>query len=146
MSGTTALDVKKDLYDKMVAAPAFANIDVWYGYQGGEQGDIPRQVVWLGEIQWSNEKPASLGNLKREESYSIVLTIRIEAPGDSQLEANQTAEALMTAVEDILRDPRWTSIVGVVSSGIVPQLLNEGITPTGRAAILIATVQITARK
>ena len=146
MAGTTALLVKKDLFDKMVAAPALSGVDIWYSYSGGEQGDIPRKVVWLGEIQWTDERSASLGNLKREEQYQIVLTISISEPGLDQYESNQAAEALMIAVEAILANPRWTTIPGVYSSGIVPQLLNEGTTPTGRATILIATVQVTARK
>ena len=146
MSGTTAFDVKADLFDKITAAPAFAGIDIWYSYEGGEQGDIPRKVVWLGEIQWDIERPVSVGAFKREEVYDIVLTIQVSEPGLNQKEANEAAETLFVAVEAILRDPRWTAIPGIVSAGVVPRLHSEGVTPTGRAAILISTVQVTARK
>jgi hypothetical protein len=146
MAGTTAFAIKQDLVTKITDAPAFAGIDVWYGYQGGASGDFPRKVVWIGEIQWDYERPASLGNLKREESYDIVLTIQVSEPGFSQQEANAAVETLLQAVEVILKDPHWTAVPGIVSSGIVPRLLNEGTTDTGRAAILITTVQVTARK
>lgn len=149
MAGTTAFDVKQALVDKLRLLPALAemaaNGDIWYAYQG-RTSTTPRSFMWAGEIEWRSEEGASLGALKREEYYEIVLTIESHMMDATQEEANARVRTFMTVVEAMLRDPRWSGVPGVFETGLEPKMLGEGTDPNGRGAILVCTVCVKARK
>lgn len=145
MSGTTAFLAKDRLKALLDASPDLTTVDRWYAYEGAAQ-EMPRECVWLGEIEWEYEKPAQMGNLSRTEEYKILLTIEVHRPGDTQREANLRVEALMQTVEGLLRQRNPLGIPNTESIGIEPQLLGEGRDADGRGAILVTAVRVRVRK
>lgn len=141
MTGTTALDAKDALYDLLDATFDF---DVWYGYQGQSQ-EMPRELAWVGEIEWEYDRPESVGNMSRDEEYKILLTFEVHRPGDTQREANLRVEEMMQATQGLLRQRNPLGIPNVLSIGIEPRLLGEGQDADGRGAILVTSVRIRAR-
>lgn len=146
MSGTTAFDAKDGLIALLDGAswPA-SKPEIWYGYQG-QNLDMPREVVWVGEIEWDSEEAEALGAFKRDETYRILVTIEVHRPGDTQREANLRAKELMQTIEGLLRSANPLGITNPISTGIVPQLLGEGQDAEGRGAILVTSVRVVARK
>lgn len=145
---TTAFAAKRALVDKLAAVTEFADLQaagaIWYGYQGAA-GQRPRECVWVGEITWTGEVGASLGNFRRDENYQIMLTVESHTPGDTQAEANERVHARLSIIEELLRDPRFLAVPGIYECGIIPQLLGEGTDPAGRGALFIVAVSIRAR-
>lgn len=146
MSGTTAFAAKAGLIALLKGATwPTENPDIWYGYQG-QSTDMPREVVWVGEIEWDSEEAASLGNFAREEVYRILVTIEVHHAGATQEEANDRANELMQVIEQLLRQRNPLGITNPVSVGMVPHLLGEGQDAEGRGAILVTSVRVEARK
>jgi hypothetical protein len=146
VSGTTAFDAKDGLISLLEGASFPSSTpDIWYGYQG-QNLEMPREVVWVGEIEWDDESPESLGNFKRDETYRILVTIEVHRPGDTQREANTRAKELLQTLEGLLRQANPLGIANPISVGIVPQLLGEGQDAEGRGAILVSSVRVVARK
>ena len=106
MTGTIAFDAKDALYNLFVAEQAgdgeFGNTEVWYGFKGRSM-EMPREVIWIGEIEWDSEEPAALGALRRVEEFRIMIGIEVHLPGDDQKEVNDRLEVLITKVEELLR-------------------------------------------
>ncbi len=149
---TKAFAVKRALYNRLLEsppAPAAENNDdetvpIWYGYKTTQ--NRPREVIWIGEIRWSTEDPVSLGNLSRDETFEIVVTIEVHVPGFDQEQANERAEILMGYLEEQVRDPRWSGLA-LVNSGLRPQYLGEGADgQNSRGAVLVTLLRVTARK
>lgn len=145
MTVTTAFAAKDAILALLQGDSALNGVDKWYGYSGAS-GEWPRELVWVGEIEWDYEEPATLGNLQREEQYRILLTIEIHRPGDNQRESNLRAKEIMERVETLLRQRNPLGIPNIISVGLVPQLLGEGSDADGRGAILVTSVQVRARK
>lgn len=144
---TTAFAAKTALVALLRNAPGLADLegDVWYGYLGGNSGQRPREVVWVGEITWDSSDGAALGFMRRDETYQIMLTIESHMPGDDQQAANERVAARMATVTELLRDPRALQVQGIYECGIVPQMLGEGADPGGRGAMYVVGVRIRAR-
>jgi hypothetical protein len=145
---TTAFDAKTALVGLLQASPALADLmpdDVWYGYQSGNAGQRPREVVWVGEIVWDDSDGAALGFLRRNETYNIMMTVESHVPGDDQVTANGRVQTRFAAITTLLRDPRALGVPGITECGIVPQMLAEGADPTGRGAMYVTAVKIRAR-
>lgn len=149
MAGTLAFDVKDALVDKLKLEPALAAMAadeaITYGYGVFGAGGRPRQSIWVGEIEWDDEVSVGLGQSRRDEFFRIMLTIECVFPGDTQKEANYRARDLMKVVEAMVRNPRWSGL-SVVESELKPQLLGEGPGDNGRAAMLIMSLHVRARK
>lgn len=145
---TTAFAAKTALVDLIRNAPDFADLGpeyIWYGYLGGNAGQRPREVVWVGEIAWDDANGDAVGFLRRNETYSILLTVESHFPGDDQETANGRVEARVATLVELLRDPRALGVAGITECGIVPQMLGEGADPDGRGAIYVVGVRIRAR-
>jgi hypothetical protein len=108
--------------------------------------EMPREVIWIGEIEWDSEQPSALGALKRVEEFRIMLGIEVHIPGGTQKEVNDRLEVLITKVEELLRAANPLSLTGIEHCGIVPTLLAEGQDADGRGAIFLAAVRIRHRK
>jgi hypothetical protein len=149
MSGTTAFDAKTNLVALVEAAPAFADVDVWYGYEGGPDTALPRKVLWVGEIEWESEE-YPLSGPTREETYRIAVTMESHNPGDTQQDANGNVKTMLQSFESLLRISQANrnplSLTGIVSTEVIPQLLGEGQDSDGRGAIVVVLVKVKARK
>lgn len=148
MSGTTAFAAKANLITLLRTLNddvGFEDVETWYSYQGAAM-EMPREVIWLGEIDWVSETADALGAMSRVEEYLIILTIEVHRPGDTQEEANARIEELMTAVEGLLRARNPLSIPNTQSCGIEPKLLGEGRDADGRGAILVTNIRVRVRK
>lgn len=148
MTGTKAFDLKDALVTRFKADTTIGAmtppVDITYGFEG-HVDELPRYAVQVGEIQWDSEDDVTLGNHRRDERFYIVLVLHSHVPGDTQPEANARIESLMQAVEASIRDPRWSGIANVISSGFVPQYLAEGADAEGRGAILLSRIYVAAR-
>lgn len=145
---TTAFAAKTALVELIRNAPEFADLGddgVWYGYLGGNSGQRPREVIWVGEVAWEDANGDAIGMLRRNETYSILLTVESHTPGDTQEEANARVADRVSTLVELLRDPRVLGVPGVIECGIVPQMLGEGADPDGRGAIYVTAVRIKAR-
>lgn len=149
--GTVAFDAKNALVAKALADTGIMtalNNDtsaVWDSSYSGTKR--PYRLLWFGETTWENEEPASLGMLKRVETFNIRMGIEIMENDTTQREANDKAKAVMFAFEAMMRDPRVLGIAGIESIGVVPVGIGEGPSATsGRATLLAAQVRIRARK
>lgn len=145
---TTAFAAKTAIVDLLRNAPELADLspeDIWYGYLGGNAGQRPREVIWVGEVTWENTDGAALGYLRRDETYQIMMTIESHMPGDDQAAANERVSGRMATIVELLRDPRALGVPGIYECGIVPQMLGEGADPGGRGALYIVGVKIRAR-
>jgi hypothetical protein len=145
---TTAFDAKTALVGLLRAAPEFADLGddgIWYGYLGGNAGQRPREVIWVGEITWDDANGDAVGFMRRNETYSILLTVESHMPGDDQETANNRVRDRVATLVEVLRDPRALGVPGITECGIIPQLLGEGADPGGRGAIYVVAVRIRAR-
>lgn len=145
---TTAFAAKTALVDLLSNAPELADLtpdDIWYGYLGGNAGQRPREVIWVGEIAWDATDGATLGYLRRDETYQIMMTVESHVPGDDQAAANGRVASRMSTIVELLRDPRSLGVPGIYECGIVPQMLGEGADPGGRGAMYVVGVKIRAR-
>lgn len=149
MSGTTAFTAKANLVSllrsRIDSGEPFEGVDIWYGYQG-QSMELPRELIWVGEIEWDFETPEALGNLSRDEQYRILLTVEVHNSGSTQEEANARVEQLFHEVELLLRQKNPLNIPNTISVGIDPQLLGEGQDTNGRGAILVSSVLVHVRK
>jgi len=142
---TTAFAAKTALVDLLRNAPELADMDIWYGYLGGNAGQRPREVIWVGEITWSDSDGAAIGYMRRDESYQMMMAVESHMPGDDQEAANQRVADRVATIVELLRDPRALGVPGIYECGIVPQMLGEGADPGGRGAMYVVGVQIRAR-
>jgi translation elongation factor EF-Tu-like GTPase len=151
MAGTTAFNMKKALIrEAKEDLPVLAADDaIWDSAYSGVAR--PRQLLWFGEIVWSEDIPVTFGRTltQREETYSIRFGVEINDFDDTQTACNNKAEAILAVVEDMARvRQRFADVAGIVSCGVVPVGLGEG--PGGaegqRAAIIAAQVNVKARK
>lgn len=145
---TTAFAAKTALVNLIRNAPEFADLgseNIWYGYLGGNAGQRPREVIWVGEIAWDDANGEAIGFLRRNETYSILLTVEAHMPGDDQETANGRVQTRVGTLVELLRDPRALGVPGITECGIVPQMLGEGADPGGRGAIYVVGVRIRAR-
>ena len=146
--GTTAFDAKASLFTLFSTAigdgESLAGVDIWYSYNGAST-EMPREVVWLGEVDWLDETDESLGAMHRVEEYEIVLTVEVHRPGDTQEEANARTEELFQAVEGLLRQRNPLGLPNIQSCGIKPKVLGEGRDADGRGAILVSKIRVRAR-
>jgi len=149
MPGTYAFDVKDALVDKLLLEPGLAALvaddAVTYGYGVWSVPGRPRATIWVGEIEWDDEKSVGLGQSRRDEWFRIMITIEVTFPGDTQKEANYRARDYMKIIEAMVRNPRWSGLP-VLESEIKPQLLGEGPGDMGRSAMLIMSLHVKARK
>lgn len=140
---TTAFAAKTALVD--IIRNALSDVDVWYGYLGGNAGQRPREVIWVGEITWDTTDGAAVGFLRRDETYQIMMTFESHMPGDDQPMANERVSGRVATVTELLRDPRALNVPGIYECAIVPQMLGEGADPGGRGAMYVVGVKIRAR-
>jgi len=149
MAGTLAFDVKAALVNLFKADAGMQALvppdDITYGLGGFGAGERPRLLIWVGEIEWDDEVSIALGAQRRDEFFRIMITIESANEGDTQEEANNRVEAVMQAIEVLIRDPRWSGLP-LKQSQLKPQMLGEASSNTGRAAILILSLQVQARK
>jgi hypothetical protein len=145
---TTAFAAKAALVTLLRNAPELADLspdDIWYGYLGGNAGQRPREVIWVGETTWEDSNGAAIGYLRRDETYQMMLTVESHMPGDDQASANNRVASRVATIVELLRDPRSLGVAGIYECGIVPQLLGEGADPGGRGAMYVTAVKIRAR-
>lgn len=142
---TTAFAAKAALVNIIKNAPEYAAIDVQYGYLGGNSGQRPREVVWVGEITWDDANGAAIGFQRRDETYQIMMAVESHVPGDDQEAANTRVAGHVATLVELLRDPRALGVPGIIECGIVPQMLGEGADPGGRGAMYVIGVRIRAR-
>jgi hypothetical protein len=102
-------------------------------------------VIWVGEITWDDANGDAIGFMRRNETYSILLTVESHMPGDDQETANNRVRDRVATLVEVLRDPRALGVPGITECGIIPQLLGEGADPGGRGAIYVVAVRIRAR-
>jgi len=154
MAGTLAFDFKDAFIAALQAdstlAPMMIDpahpLEVWYGDLSSAGEFRPRLLIMVGEIQWYDERAIALGGLRRDEYFQVLVTIESHVPGDTQKEANDRVEALMQAVEHILKDPRASGLP-LAYSELKPQMLAEGPDGNdGRGAVLVLAVDCSARK
>ncbi len=155
---TTAFDVKDAMYDELIACADLAALveeeAIQYGACVAPAGERPREVIWIGEIEWTGnqESSRSLGNLSRDEWYDILVTIESHDPEHStQREANMVVKGLMQTIETLFQDPRWAAargVQGLIECGIVPHMLAEGVDgpSSSRGAIFVLALHVHARK
>lgn len=148
--GTLAFAAKRKLLelanaDAAILAALGSEGVIWDSAYSGT--NRPRRVLWFGEVAWDDEEPASLGNLRRIETFNIRFGVEIADGDPTQQESNTKAETVFVAVEALLRDPRALQIGGIESIGIAPIGIGEGpLGTSGRATLIAAQIRIRARK
>jgi len=148
---TTAFAVKEKLFELLTEDETFLEstmdgehpLEVHYNYRG-KSTDLPREVLWLGDIEWDDEYEPAFGANSREEIYNIVMVIEVHHEGFEQKESNDRAEYLMQALETVIRDPRWTGLPSIRTM-IKPNSMSEGRDPEGFGTVLILLLRVTAR-
>lgn len=148
MAGTLAFDVKDTLYTKLLAEPGFADMDpeaITYGAGLNVVDTRPRETISIGEIEWLDERAIALGFSRRDEFFTIMITIGSFWSIDTQQEANHRVRDRMKTLEAMVRDPRWSGLP-IVWTELKPRLLGEGPTDGGRGAILVLHLSCVARK
>jgi hypothetical protein len=65
--------------------------------------DFTGEMIFLGEVT-NEEAWASLGNMRRRETYTVALTVWVEQWGDDPQAAEQRAYAIWGLVTEALRD------------------------------------------
>lgn len=144
---TVAYDLKAAVLAKTIADPAFAGLvaedAIWdSAYVTRER---PRQLIWYGEIVWDEDRPSSLGGLRREESFRLRFGIEVHEGDENQTVANNRLETLLNALYEMLRDPRALGLPNLLEISLVPLAHGEGIDTAGRAALLAAHIRVRAR-
>ena len=151
--GTTAFDMKKSIIARARALPALSALNddnaIWDSSYSGTYR--PRQLLWFGEIVWSDDRNVAFGKrpTTREEEYNIRFGIEINEGDDNQGDANDKAEHILQAIEDMCADDyRLFGLPGLVTVGVVPIGLGEGpgSAEGGRAAFFAGQVNVRARK
>lgn len=127
---------------------AMTDLEIWDSAYSGIAR--PRRLLWFGEILWSGDYPAAFGRTlhQREEEYNVRFGIEINDYDETQTNANDKAEEILSVVEDMAREKGRFQINGLVSTGVSLVGLGEGPggVEGGRAAIMAAEVNVKARK
>jgi hypothetical protein len=151
--GTRAFAMKKALIAATLANPAFSELaeldSVWDSAYSGVVR--PNKVIWFGEIVWTYDQNVVFGGIRpgREEEFNIRVGIEINDHDDDQTDADDKAEELMVALEEMVSsDYRQYGVDGIVSMGVVPIGLGEGPggAEGGRAAFMALQINVKARK
>lgn len=125
--------------------PGLANLQVTYGHPGAV-ADL--EVMWIGDVSWSDEEWANVNRTKRDEDFNIDLLIDIRVPDSSQQEATERLIEVMGEVEAALREDvrNPLGVTGVYQVELKPRAIREGVYSEGRWANLIAAIRVRARK
>lgn len=91
--------MKGALFDLLDATAALVDVAVGYGWLPSK----PNEAIWFGgSAEWDLEW-ATLGlEHRRDERYTLELTIETVRPNMSQREADQRADELLDAVGEVL--------------------------------------------
>jgi hypothetical protein len=148
---TTAFDAKSNLVASLTTLLRQTWPEVEIGYGREAKTPQPRYYVWVGEWNYLDTEPVTIGAGKLQETYDMVVTIEVHNPGDTQEDANATAKAMYTQIQELLRvdrtQPNPLNIANPVSVVLRPSRFMEGINDDGssRGAIFISLIRVTAR-
>lgn len=95
---STAHAVKVALVEKFAAA--LPGVQVSFGDPGR---DIERECVFLGDVEFDQDW-ATLGALKKEETYTIDCWVLITTPGASEMDASARTSEVTAVIESVLRE------------------------------------------
>lgn len=143
---STALQAKSNLVAALQAMTGvgglLAQVQVTYGWGGR---DLEREWVFLGDIAWSDESWGPLGDLQRQEDYTIHLVINVADPGFTDSDAESRAFALLAVIEAYLRTNPFQPLGKHCQQDIVPVSCRTGNRTEGAECQLEAKIRIMAR-
>lgn len=142
MTATSAPAAKAGLLTLLRARAALTGVQVEWAHPG--QLIEPESVFLLG-VQ-SDEVPATLGQQRRDETYTLEVAVTVHRPGDDPQACEERAWALAAEVEAAVRGDR--TLNGAVSEwamvqGMTQQPFIEG---EGRVCEIVVRVECRSRK
>lgn len=101
----------------------------------GLPAEWPDEAIVIGGVEEDEERWASLGRLKREESYGLQFWISVVKPGDSQKEARDRAFTLLGVLATVLREnPHIGNAANSLTAELRPRRYRPGPSGEGRLA------------
>ena len=104
---------------------------VKFGYPLGYE---EQEVVALGGVEDTSEEPAALGGQRHEETYTLLVEIKVYDPAGEADDVDQRGWALADEVREVVNTTtdadrnlkgavRWARVGALVSQGAVPARL-----------------------
>lgn len=99
---TTAATAKQRIITALQARAGLAGVTVSYGAPSSSD-EIDPEMIFLGDVRFS-QAWAALGARRRDEDYTIDLTVHVYQDGDEEQVVEERLWALFGEIEQALRD------------------------------------------
>lgn len=126
------------------------DVQISYGHPGLDA--LENESIWIGETDNWNQEWLTVGNVRMEETFELVVRFLASAPGQvSAEEAETRLFELFESVQALVRDQtnfaaiRADADSQLVSLTLVPSELNPFIGNEGRIGAIKATLRVKAR-
>lgn len=139
---SSAPAAKAGLLALLAARPALSTVQRSWGHPGEL---IEKESVLLLGVQ-SSEQPAQLGQLARDETYSLTVAVCVHQDGDDAQAVEQRAWALAAEVEAAVHDDRTLSGALTGWAGVTAMAQDAFIESGGRTAEVVLTIECRHRK
>lgn len=139
---STAPAVKAAVLALLAADATFTNVQLTYGFPR----NVEREHVSLADVDYETDDWASMGQLRKDETYVIKSFVSVQSPGGTQKEATERAYALAGAVETVLSTRANVTTAGVHWITVRLRAVNEIPYDEGYQAILEMDLAVKARK
>jgi hypothetical protein len=137
---TTAVEAKVALKAGLEALPGLTGTQISWSYPSKPQAEM----IVLGNIDDSDQEPGSLGNMTREESYSIAVIVNVLKKASAEVVATRAVE-LAGEVKRYLDANPDLGVERIKWAGVTAQPIREAISGDGRMAEIPLKVTVEAR-
>lgn len=146
MAGTNGVAIKRAIHTRLLAAPAFADVQV---DRNLNTKNTPREYCYFGEIEFDQEYPVSRGGgtrFPRDETAILYVYIEVWQPGDDLDAVEDRAVDLGEALEHVLaEDPNLGDLPGVIYGGVTSGELVPETTGNGVGVTLVYRLKFESR-
>lgn len=140
MASSTIPTAKAGILTLLAARPALASVQRVWAHPG--QLIEKESIFFLEALE--EESPAAIGQLKREENYTIDLLVSVLQDGDDAKACEERAWALVAEVETALRaEPKPAA--GVLWATVSAKRLNNFPGPESRTSEITVVISVKAR-
>lgn len=141
MASSSAPAAKAALVSLLQADPGMTGVTVTYGHPGSE---MQQECVWTGMVT-AAEQAISLGNMLRDEAYTIQVMVLVAQDGDDAQACEERCLALVAVVENVVRAN--VQLAGTVNQWAVIEAfkIEPGFSSSGAQRITTADVSVGCR-
>ena len=144
-SSSTWPAMKTAFLAQLQARPNLSGVQVTYGWPSGGADGIPsKELIALGGVRMQ-QAPKSLGNLRRDDRYTLSVIIDVVQMGKNQSACSTRAAALQAEVENQLRTDPLVNNCGILWAEFMGAEATDLYDGVSRECRIVCSVQCVAR-